>query len=72
MCMCTRTYTYTRTHTRAAALAISTTYAYRACIDALLCFVVVIALACLLRARAQVHKDAPRWSKADVYDRDLR
>jgi len=32
----------------------------------------VMTLACLVRCRAWVNKDAPRWSTRDVYDRDLR
>ena len=72
MCVCVRVRIRTRTHTHTHTCARTrytsltrTRYLVLVCAGC-------IASACLVCAHAQFSKDAPRWSKADVYDGDLR
>jgi len=70
VCMCTRTYTRTHTHAHLRKLrTIKKPYPSVSTRWVLASFIV---LACLVRAHALIKEDAPRWSTADVYDRDLR
>jgi len=69
-CVYVYAYVYAYTYTRAPAQAIKPLPYSR--VSRVGWLAALLLLACLVRCRAWVNKDAPRWSMADVYDRDLR
>ena len=78
MYVCARTYTYTYactytyTYARAPALLHLTSPIPYISVSDVGCWFLLAVGAWWERWRAQLKGDAPRWSKADVYDRDLR